>query len=77
MSQDYVVHVLGRVYLCPQEHETDDVPAPSELTEAFLNDPPDTAPCSTCGEPATLKYYGERHLKSAPCQHPRCVQAAT
>jgi hypothetical protein len=76
MSQDLVAHILGRVYLCEHGHETDDVEAGPEIVGdmflAFVNDPPDTKPCATCGKPAVLKFYGDQHSKSTPCDRPPC-----
>jgi len=71
---DFVAHVLGRFYLCPNDHETDDVEVEGEITEAFLNDPPDEKPCAECSAIAKLKFYGAQHHKSEPCDRPSCGQ---
>lgn len=67
-----ISHVLGRIYICPQGHEIDDVEAPVPMTDEFLGDPPDEIPCTACDQRAALKFYGEQHGDLEPC--PLCIK---
>jgi len=64
-----VSHVLGRAYLCPKGHTTDDVEIGTTNISAFIDEPIDAKPCAECGEVAKLKFYGSQHPKTETCEH--------